>query len=66
MQIHPSSVLYNCTTFKQPFLTFHEKVKTSAVYVRDGTVVSPFALLLFGGDIRVRALFVFCFIILRF
>eukprot|EP00041_Stephanoeca_diplocostata_P021833 m.515906 g.515906 ORF g.515906 m.515906 type:complete len:168 (+) comp21924_c0_seq10:65-568(+) len=56
VQIHPSSVLYSCTTFSQPFLTFHEKVKTSAVYVRDGTVVSPFALLLFGGDIQVRAL----------
>ena len=32
---------------------FHEKVKTSQVYVRDATVVSPFALLLFGGHVDI-------------
>lgn len=47
--LHPASVLYNAPKFSQPFLVFHEKVKTSQVFVRDATSVSPFALLLFGG-----------------
>jgi hypothetical protein len=45
--------IVNCV---QPLKVFHEKVKTSQVYVRDGTVVSPFALLLFGGALTVEHL----------
>ena len=56
VSLHPSSVLAGQTTFAQPFLLFHEKVKTSAVYVRDASVVSPFALLLFGGKVNVEHL----------
>ena len=37
-----------------PFLVFHEKVKTSRVFVRDSTTVAPAALLLFGGVMDVR------------
>lgn len=37
-----------------PFLVFHEKVRTSRVFVRDSTVVAPAALLLFGGAIDVH------------
>jgi HrpA-like RNA helicase len=54
--LHPSSVLYGQSDFTQPFLVFHEKVKTSQVYVRDATVVSPFALLLFGGRVDIAHL----------
>ena len=55
--LHPSSVLYGRQGgFGQPFLVFHEKVKTSQVYVRDATAVSPFALLLFGGAVQVEHL----------
>ena len=54
--LHPSSVLFGQSNFAQPFLVFHEKVKTSQVYVRDATVVSPFALLLFGGRMDIAHL----------
>ena len=38
-----------------PFLTFHEKIKTHRVFVRDCTILPPTALLLFcGGDIDVK------------
>ena len=37
-----------------PFLVFHEKVKTSRVFIRDCTTVAPAALLLFGGAMDVR------------
>jgi ATP-dependent RNA helicase DHX29 len=58
--IHPSSINAklgqdgpgNAPAF--PFLMFHEKVKTSRVFVRDSTVVAPAALLLFGGAIDVH------------
>jgi hypothetical protein len=33
---------------------YHEKIKTTKVYVRDATAVSPYALLLFGGKIKVE------------
>ena len=54
--LHPASVLYGKSRFNEPFLVFHEKVKTSQVYVRDATVVSPFAILLFGGKVEVAHL----------
>ncbi|CAI5497940.1 unnamed protein product [Closterium sp. Naga37s-1] len=52
--IHPSSVNEAVSVFRAPFLVFHEKVKTSRVYIRDCTVVSPAAILLFGGPIMVH------------
>ena len=53
--IHPGS---NCAgldaaRFQRPFLTYLEKVRTSQVFLRDCTVVSPAALLLFGGKLEV-------------
>jgi HrpA-like RNA helicase len=57
VSLHPSSVLYGRSGgYGTPFLVFHEKVKTSQVYVRDATAVSPFALLLFGGAVEVAHL----------
>jgi HrpA-like RNA helicase len=53
VEMHPSSVLYGCTAFPTNFLIYHEKVKTSKVFVRDASVVSPLALLLFGGRVEV-------------
>ncbi|CAN5951634.1 unnamed protein product [Sphagnum jensenii] len=47
--IHPSSVNHLVTEFRHPFL-----VETSKVYLRDTTVISPYALLLFGGAINVQ------------
>ena len=33
---------------------YHEKVQTTAVFLRDTTPVTPFTLLLFGGAIQVQ------------
>ncbi|MCO5562598.1 hypothetical protein L7F22_016226 [Adiantum nelumboides] len=52
--IHPSSVNHDVSEFQYPFLMYHEKVKTSKVYIRDTTIVSPYTLLLFGGAISVQ------------
>ncbi|KAI5058462.1 hypothetical protein GOP47_0026632 [Adiantum capillus-veneris] len=52
--IHPSSVNHDVSEFQHPFLMYHEKVKTSKVYIRDTTIVSPYTLLLFGGAISVQ------------
>uniref|UniRef100_A0A7I4CTE9 RNA helicase n=1 Tax=Physcomitrium patens TaxID=3218 RepID=A0A7I4CTE9_PHYPA len=52
--IHPTSVNHMVSEFRQPFLVFHEKVETSKVYLRDTTVISPYDLLLFGGEISVQ------------
>jgi ATP-dependent RNA helicase DHX29 len=60
--IHPSSInsklgsggAGSATVPTFPFLMFHEKVRTSRVFVRDSTVVAPAALLLFGGAIDVH------------
>jgi ATP-dependent RNA helicase DHX36 len=56
VSLHPGSVLGGTTNFGGSFLVFHEKVKTSQVYVRDASVVSTFALLLFGGSVEVEHL----------
>ena len=39
MQIHPCSVNFNCTKFESPWLVYAEMVSTSAVYLRDCTMV---------------------------
>ena len=50
---HPMSVNFDHKTFECQWLIFHEKVMTTKLYVRDCTMISPHALLLFGGDISV-------------
>ena len=50
--IHPSSV--NRTLQAQGYMVYQEKTKQSQVYLRDCTLVSPFALLLFGHNIVVQ------------
>eukprot|EP00037_Helgoeca_nana_P016072 m.150760 g.150760 ORF g.150760 m.150760 type:complete len:1372 (+) comp23324_c0_seq4:577-4692(+) len=51
--LHPSSINYRENKYESPFVIFHEKVKTTKVYLRDSTVVSPFPLLFFGGELSV-------------
>ncbi len=53
--IHPGSMCSDLDSarFHRPFLTYLEKVRTSQVFLRDCTVVSPAALLLFGGQLEV-------------
>ncbi|KAK9832693.1 hypothetical protein WJX81_000845 [Elliptochloris bilobata] len=56
VHIHPSSSLHalEAPQFSRPYLVYLEKVKTSRTFLRDCTVVSPMALLLFGGALAVQ------------
>ncbi|XP_076921009.1 DExH-box ATP-dependent RNA helicase DExH7, chloroplastic-like [Bidens hawaiensis] len=54
VHIHPSSVNSNLKTFQHPFLVFLEKVETTKVFLRDTTVTSPYAILLFGGAMNIQ------------
>ncbi|XP_025061494.1 putative ATP-dependent RNA helicase DHX57 isoform X2 [Alligator sinensis] len=49
VHIHPSSVNYQTKHFDSPYLVYHEKIKTSRVFVRDCSMVSVYPLVLFGG-----------------
>ncbi|XP_062934635.1 putative ATP-dependent RNA helicase DHX57 isoform X2 [Cynocephalus volans] len=49
VHIHPSSVNYQVRHFDSPYLLYHEKIKTSRVFIRDCSVVSVYPLVLFGG-----------------
>lgn len=55
MFIHPISVNFDpSTTFPSPYLLYFEKVKTTKVYIRDATMMTPYPLLLFGGELVVK------------
>jgi ATP-dependent RNA helicase DHX57 len=50
---HPSSALFGEKKLPTSFVAYQSLVKTSKVYVREGSPVSAHALLLFGGSLRV-------------
>lgn len=52
--IHPSSINSKEAKFESVYLIFHERVKTTRMYVRDCTPVSPYALMLFGGTLEAQ------------
>lgn len=49
VHVHPSSVNYTVRHYNSPYLVYHEKVKTSRVFIRDCSMVSVYPLVLFGG-----------------
>ncbi|KAM6179571.1 putative ATP-dependent RNA helicase DHX57 [Erethizon dorsatum] len=49
VHIHPSSVNYQVRHFDSPYLLYHEKIKTSRVFIRECSMVSVYPLVLFGG-----------------
>ena len=51
-RIHPGSV--NKKMSCNGLMVYHEKVRVSRVYIRESTLISPYPLLLFGGEISVR------------
>jgi hypothetical protein len=51
--LHPSSVNHGLPALSSPWLVFHEKFHTTRAYVSPTSVVSPYALLLFGGPLAV-------------
>lgn len=52
--LHPASCNSRIGGFHSPWMVYFNKVKTSMVFVRDSTMVPPYALLLFGGTLDVR------------
>ncbi|KAJ8248547.1 hypothetical protein GJAV_G00243170 [Gymnothorax javanicus] len=49
VHIHPSSINFSVRHYDSPYLVYHEKVKTSRVFIRDCSMVSVYPLVLFGG-----------------
>ena len=49
MFLHPSSVTYNTGHFENPYLVYHEKIKTSRVFLREVSMVPVYPMVLFGG-----------------
>ncbi|KAF6732859.1 putative ATP-dependent RNA helicase DHX57 [Oryzias melastigma] len=49
VHIHPSSVNYTVRHYDSPYLVYHEKVKTSRVFIRDCSMASVYPLVLLGG-----------------
>jgi len=52
--LHPCTVSFQESKLDSRYACYHEIVKTSKIYVRDFTTVSEFALLLFGGSLKVH------------
>jgi ATP-dependent RNA helicase DHX57 len=53
--VHPSSSNFATGTFSFPWLVYFQLLRTGKAYLRDVTECSPYALLLFGGDLTVQA-----------
>ncbi|XP_004703673.1 ATP-dependent RNA helicase DHX29 [Echinops telfairi] len=51
-QVHPSSVNRDLQTYG--WLLYQEKVRYARVYLRETTLITPFPVLLFGGEIEVQ------------
>ena len=53
VHLHPCTIVHQESKLDSRYACYHEMVKTSKIYVRDFTSVSPFSLLLFGGNLKV-------------
>ena len=49
VNIHPSSVNFKVGQYETPYLIYHEKVRTSRVFVRELCMVPVYPMVLFGG-----------------
>ncbi|KAI5606345.1 putative ATP-dependent RNA helicase DHX57 isoform X1, partial [Silurus asotus] len=49
VHIHPSSVNFMVRHYESPYLVYHEKVKTSRVFIRDCSMVCMYPMVLLGG-----------------
>ena len=54
VNFHPKSVNSNEREFAGRYMIYHTMVKSSSVFVHDATLIPPFPLLFFGGNISVR------------
>ena len=53
VKFHPKSVNSDETSFDNKFVIYHTKIKSSAVFLHDSSMITPFPLLFFGGNISV-------------
>ena len=54
VKFHPKSVNSDETTFDNKFMIYYTMVKSSAVFIHDCSMIPPYPLLFFGGDISVQ------------
>ena len=54
VKFHPKSVNCDETSFESKFLIYHTKVKSTDVFLHDSSMIPPFPLLFFGGNISVQ------------
>ncbi|CAH1239477.1 DHX36 [Branchiostoma lanceolatum] len=54
VQLHPKSVNADEKYFEDGWLIYHMKMKTTQVFLYDCTMISPYPLLFFGGDITIQ------------
>ena len=54
VHIHPSSVTVKSAYYENPYMVYHEKVKTSRVFVRELSMVPIYPMVLFGGGDGVK------------
>jgi ATP-dependent RNA helicase DHX36 len=54
VKFHPKSVNCDETDFNGKYLIYHTKVKSSSVFIHDSSLIPPFPLLFFGGDISMK------------
>ncbi len=50
VHVHPSSVNSQTAEYENPYLVYHEKIKTSRVFVRELSMVPVYPMILFGGS----------------
>ncbi|XP_066139609.1 ATP-dependent DNA/RNA helicase DHX36-like isoform X2 [Euwallacea fornicatus] len=54
MEFHPKSVLQQTRSFPSPLIAYHLRLKSSKIYVHDGTVVFPLSLVFFGDQFKIH------------
>lgn len=54
VKFHPKSVNSNETEFDSKYMIYHVKMKSTAVFIHDASLITPFPLLFFGGNISVQ------------
>lgn len=53
VKFHPKSVNSDETSFDNKFLIYHTKIRSTAIFLHDTSMITPFPLLFFGGKISV-------------
>lgn len=52
VNIHPKSVNAKQSSFESPFIVYHQKMKTTSIFLYDTTMASPLPLIFFGGQLK--------------